>query len=1123
MRKNKQVLVSALLSALCLLFAAPRAQAQVLYGSIVGDVTDVSQAAVPGASVRITHRETNQSRVATTNEGGVYSFPTIPGGAYDVTISKQGFQTFSERGVEVAVDKVTRVDARLPVGAMTETVQVTGATAALQTDRAEVRAEVTTQDLQNLPTPIGRNYQNLLIMVPGLSPPTNQHSVAANPSRGLTFNVNGNTRNANDVRIDGAVANNVWLPHVTAYVPALESIEAVSVVTSSFDAEQGLSGGVAANVQIKSGTNSLHGSLFEYHTDNAIKAKPFFLPAGQGKPKNIDNQLGGTFGGPIKKNKLFFFGSYEGLFDRQLGAVLTTVPTADIRAGNMSQSSTPVYDPSTGNPDGTGRTPFSGNIVPTSRIDPIAQKLVGITPLPNLAGLTNNYYATGGYNVTRHKLDAKGNWNASDKLTLTARLGWLNFNFVDPPAFGDSGGVPVSSAGGKIGNGFGNVYSTTFSGTYVAKPTFIVDSYFGITIANNNQEPPRLGENLGLTLLGLPGTNGPTRAYGGWPEFLIDNYSALGNPGSGGTGGPIIYKDSNYQYTANATWTHATHNVRFGFDIARQGINHFETTSSSGQFNFSGGPTTIKGGPSPNQFNSYAAFLLGQTSSVNKDFLPFDNSQLTSREWEYSMFVQDGWQVSRKLTLSYGVRWDYFPVGTRESRGLERYNFDTNQMSICGVGGIPTDCGYHVSGKNFSPRLGMAYRPSDTLVIRAGYGINYDPYPLAFVRDMLTNYPEDLNLVVNTTNTLLPATQLRDGIPTIVAPDISKGTVPVPTSYATRSLPQNFKRGYTQSWNFTLQKQLKGGWVAQAGYVGSRQVDITQRYDLNAGQVLGAGAAGQVFNQRFGRTVATELLTPIGHNDYDSLQSSLQRRFGKGYQVNVSYTFSKVIGICCDDLSDGTPQVQAQQYFGLNRSLMPYDRTHNFNTSFSAEMPFGRGKRMLNSGGVASALAGGWQINGIFSAYSGTPFTVTASGTSLNAPGNTQRADQVKTSVAIPGGVGPGQSYFDPLAYAPVTAVRFGTSGYDSLRGPGLVNLDFSLFRDFPITERFKAQFRAEALNFTNTPHFSNPASNVSNLQLNPDGSVKNLGGFSVITTTTGTGREGVDERVFRFGLRISF
>jgi outer membrane receptor protein involved in Fe transport len=1063
----------------------------------------------------------------TTNESGVFSLPTLPGGSYDVHISKEGFQTVTVREVEVAVDQVARVDASLPVGAISESIQVTAESARLQTDRAEVRGEVTPQDLQNLPTPIGRNYQNLLIMLPGLSPPTNQHSVAANPSRGLTFNVNGNTRNSNDVRIDGAVANNVWLPHVTAYVPALEAIESVSVVTGSFDAEQGLSGGVAANVQIKSGSNDFHGSAFEYHTDNAMKAAPFFLPVGQRKPKNIDNQLGATFGGPIKKDKIFFFGSYEGLFDRQTGSTFVTVPTAAIRAGDMSASPAPIYDPATGNSDGTGRTPFAGNMLPQSRIDPIAQKLVGITPLPNIPNLLqNNFYATGGYNVTRDKLDAKGNWNATDKLTLAARLGWLNYNFVDPPAFGQSGGLPVSSAGGKIGNGWGNVYSTTFSGTYAVKPNLIIDSYFGITLMYTNQEPPRLDENLGLNLLGLPGTNGPTRGYGGWPQFSIDNYSALGNPGGGSTGGPIYYKDSNYQYTANATWTKAAHNVRFGLDMARQSLNHFETTAASGQFNFSGGPTSIRGGASPNQFNSYAAFLLGLTSLAQKDFLPFDNSQLTSREWEYSLYVQDQWQASRKLTLNYGVRWDYFPVGSRASRGLERYNFDTNQMELCGVGGVPSDCGYHVSAKYFSPRLGIAYRPSDKLVIRAGYGINYDPYPLAFVRDMLTNYPEDLLLTVNPANSFVAATQLRDGIPTIVAPDISKGTVTVPASYATRSLPQNYKRGYIQTCNLTLQKELAGGFVAQAGYVGSRQVDIVQRLDLNAGQTLGLGSAGQIFNQRFGRTVATELLTPVGHNDYDSLQSSLQRRFGKGYQMNLSYTFSKVIGICCDDLSDGNPQAQALPYFGLNRARMPYDRPHNFAASFSAELPFGRGKAMANGGGLVTAIIGGWRFNGLLSAYSGAPFTVTASSTALNAPGNMQRADQVKPSVAILGGFGPGQTYFDPLAYAPVTTARFGTSGYDSIRGPGVTNLDFSLFRDFRITERFKGQFRAETFNLTNTPHFSNPTGNgvnVSNLQLNPDGSVKNLGGFGVITSTAGIGREGVDERVFRFGLRISF
>jgi Carboxypeptidase regulatory-like domain/TonB dependent receptor-like, beta-barrel len=1123
-KRYSVVCAGALIAAACMLSIAPRASGQVLYGSVVGQVLDSSNAPIPGAAVKIQNTQTGESRSSITNEAGGFSFPTVASGTYDVNVTRDGFQTYSARGLSVTVDSVVRVDATLRVGSLSETVTVSEAGATLQTDRAETRAEVTTADLENIPVPIGRNYQNLLIVVPGLTPPANQHSVAANPSRGLTFNVNGGTRNSNNVRIDGALSNNVWLPHVTSYVPGLEAIREVSVVTSTFDADQGLSGSVAVNVQIKSGTNALHGSAFEYHTDNALKAKPFFLPIGQRKPKNIDNQFGGTMGGPIRKDKIFFFGSYDGTFDRQTGSTFVTVPTAAIRAGDMSASSTAIYDPSTGAADGSNRTPFGSNLIPAARIDSISQKLVGLTPLPNVPGnlLQNNYYATGGYNVTRHKTDAKVNYNVTDKLTVNGRVGWLNYNFVDPPAFGDAGGPPVSSAGGKIGNGFGNTYSTTLSATYVVRPSLIVDGYFGWTIENTNQEPPRIDENLGQTFLGLPGTNGPTRSYGGWPQISVNSYATLGNPGSGSAGGPIYYKDRQYQYTANATWTKGTHSVRFGADLARQELNHFETTSSAGAFNFSGGPTTIRGGASSNQFNDYAAFLLGLTSSVNHDLLPFDNAQMTSRDWLISLFVRDQWQVSRKVTLSLGVRWDYFPMGTRATRGMERYNFDTNQMTICGVGGQPRDCGYQIGKRYFSPRVGIAWRPTETFVVRTGYGINFDPYPLAFVRDMFTNYPEDLFLTVSPPNSFVAATQFKDGIPTIVAPDLSKGLVTVPTTYATRSLPDHVGRGYVQSWNLSLQKQLQGGFVAQLAYVGSRQVGITQRYDLNA-QRVGGGAASQIYNQKFGRTAATELLTSIGHNDYDSLQTGLQRRFSKGLTLNASYTFSKVIGICCDDLSDGNPRIQDPNYFGLNRALMPYDRTHNFTSSVMYELPLGKGKPWLNRGGMASAIAGGWQINALFTRYSGSPFDVTASGTSLNASGNTQRADLVKPHVEIVGGTGPGQSYFDPLAFAQVTAARFGTAGYSILRGPGTTNLDFSLFRDFHITERVKAQFRGEAFNLSNTPHFANPAANVSNLQTNPDGSVRNLGGYTVITSTTGTGREGVDERVFRFGLRISF
>ena len=407
-------------------------------------------------------------------------------------------------------------------------------------------------------------------------------------------------------------------------------------------------------------------------------------------------------------------------------------------------------------------------------------------------------------------------------------------------------------------------------------------------------------------------------------------------------------------------------------------------------------------------------------------------------------------------------------------------------------------------------------------MIRAGYGLNYDPYPLAFVRNMLTNYPNDLLLTLNPVNNFQTVTDFKTGIPTVAVPDISTGRINVPAAYAVRSLADPYERGYVQSWNLSLEKQFLGGFIASAAYVGTRQLKISQTLDLNAGQVLGAGTAGQPFFSKFGRTVQTAILTPVGRNQYDALQTRIQRRFTSGIQFSAGYTFSKALGFCCDELSDSTPAIQIPSYFYLARSLEPFDRTHNFNLTMVAELPFGRTKEWLKEGWGA-ALAGGWSVNALMTSYSGRPFSVSASDASLNAPGNIQRANQIKPEVAILGNTGPNTSWFDPLAFAPVTTAAFGTVGYNTLRGPNATNLDLGLFRSFNLTERWKMEFRAEALNFTNSPHFGLPNGNVSNMQLNADGTIRSLGGFSTITSTVGVGREGVDERVIRFGLRFSF
>jgi hypothetical protein len=1119
------MIARALFVTLALAAMAQDADAQVLYGSLIGSVTDPSGAPVPGVRVMLASSGTGQERRATTDEVGYYNFPTLPGGSYRLTTDRSGCAPFVRQDLVVRINDVLRVDVLLTVGAVTEQVLINAAAPVLQTDRADVHTDFSPAKLENLPIPPGRNFQHLLGVVPGSTPITQTNSMAANPARSLTSNINGTSQFGNNIRIDGASMNQVWLPNLATYIPALEAIDTVNVVTNSYNAEQGLAGGAAINVSIKSGTNALHGSAFEYHNDNNLKANPYFLPPGQNKPKYILNQFGGTIGGPIVHNKLFYFASYEGTFDRETGATLTTVPTAAIRAGDMSASPAPIYDPLTGSPDGSGRSAFPGNRIAAARQSPIVQKLIALTPFPNIPGaLTNNYYAVGAFSFDRNTADAKLNYNASNKLTMYGRFGVLKYTLIDPPAFGPLGGPFVAAAGAFAGTAVGHTYSSSIGATYVATPHFIIDGSFGFSLLNTDAEQIRLNENLGADFLGIPGTNnGSQKSAGGWPSIQVANYSTLGQFA---TNWPIIYYDPSFRYSVNANWAHGTHNVRFGSELSRQHMNHSEYTftgasgGGAGTFSFSGGVTTLRGGASPNQFNSYADFLLGSPSTIQKMLQPTD--RISTRAWLEGLYVQDQWQVSRRFTLSYGVRWEYFPEPTRASRGLERYDISANRMLVCGVGVVPNDCGVSNSKRLFAPRLGIAYRATETFVIRAGYGITNNPYSLA--RPLRANYPAMLALSLTGPNTFTPAGSLAQGIPPFVVPDLGDGIISVPGNYVVDTLPNFFNRGYIQSWNFTLQKQLAGNWTAQAGYVATRQVRQLGNTDLNVG-TPGGGVASQPFNQAFGRTASVLLTSPIGGSRYDSLQARIERRFSQGLQLNANYTWSKSMGICCDSDDGGSPGIQLPQYYNLNRSVLSFDRTHAFTFSVVYQLPFGRGKMFANGGSLSSKLFGGWQINALMGAYTGLPFSVSAAGTSLNAPGNTQRANQVKPSVQKLGGEGPTEAYYDPLAFAPVTTVNFGTAGFLSLRGPGYVNLDGGIFREFALREHLKVQFRMEAFNVTNTPHFGNPNGNVSNLQLNPDGSIRSLGGFMTISALSpvATSREGIDERVFRFGLRIQF
>ncbi len=1229
-RKNSWLLWSSLCVPLFLALMAPqRAEAQVLYGSIVGHVTDPSGAVVPGAKITITNKDTNQSREGTTDQAGDFNFTDVQAGTYSVKVTQQGFKTFEKSGVAVTINYVARVDVSLQVGSVSQAVSVTAELPQLQTETAEVHADLGAVELENLPVPLGRNYQQVYRALPGFSPPQNSHSIPTNPARSLEFNVNGVSDDQNNTRIDGVSTYNIQLPHVNSYVPTLESVQEVNVVTDSFDAEQGMAGGAAINVQTKSGTNLVHGSLFEFNSNNHLRAWPMRFDdaaANVGnKPKTVYNQFGGSIGGPIKKDKLFYFVSYEGTTDRRSLDKRATAPADALKAGDFSNALglpvcsnsaavTPstgfdicdsasgnsngftfpvmvgttnggplvpeqdnmIFDPTTGNPDGTGRQVFSStlaqnaactanpaggciNMIPTNRLDPVALQILGLVPSPNLPGRdfkSNNYFVSAPFAYTRHVVDTKINFMATSKLNFTGTLGVLHYSDNSPTLWGLKALGPVISGSGGTsnpGHGSGNTYRTTIMGTYSFTPNFLMDAHFGYAKQGTSSEQPGLGTNIGSDVLKIPGTNGTRKFESGWPEFDIDGWPTVGIDSNFM---PYYRHDPQLQYAANFNWMKSKHNIRFGMESFRQALNQTQAEflsggyGSQGGFEFSDSDTrlcevfdpTIPGCAfvsvaNTSRFNSMGSFVLGLPIVAGRALQVPDVFHVHA--WTYSAYARDRWNVTPNLTLDYGVRWEYYPVPARDDRGIERFDLTTGNVLVCGIGSAPRDCGIQVSKKLFMPRVGLAYRATNSFVVRAGYGITVDPYEM--MEGLRNSYPILLSLndvaptdiipfrrLDNSTPSfsgasILGASALPTGIATIPPPPTG-GIIPIQSDFGWEGWPKNFRRGYVESWNLTIQKQLSRGFTGQVGYIGNRSIRQMGFLDLNAGQVLGIGELGRPLKTAFGRDGTTVFLIPLGTGHYDGLQASLQRRFTQGLALTINYTWSKAMNVV--DNSDWSPAIQALQYMSMNRAPITVDRTHNLEFMNIWQLPFGQGKRWLSGRGkVVSDIVSGWQTNHLISLISGPPFTCYASG-NLNMPGSTQTCDQVKTHVTKTGAVDPNIGFYDPTAFADVPQPRFGSSGLNSLRGPGLVNWDFGVFREFEFSERWRLQFRAEAFNFTNTPHFNTPEDGYTCVCDGIPGlpGTPNFGGsFMTVNSTINLAREGIDARQFRFGLRLSF
>ena len=1062
--------------------------AQTLYGSLVGTIIDPSGDLVKNATITIINIETGVVATVQSNEEGAYSSNTLQPGNYIITINAPGFQKIESHGVKIAVNATQRLDGLLTLATATAQVVVTSVPPPLQTESAAVNYEISSDMMENLSTTstTGRNFQSLYQLVPGATPPAEQNSASGNPQRSQATNVNGAPNIANSTRIDGAINSYPWVPYVIAYVPPQDAIESVNFSTNSFSAEQGMAGGAAVNVIIKSGTNNFHGALFEYNQSTPYNAKTWNY-AGATVPKNMFNEFGGSIGGPILHDKLFFFADVDRFTQRKTLSGYFTVldKTSALATGNFSGTTTTIYNPATGNADGSGRTSFPGNSVPVSSV---AQQLIALLPAPNVPqnGATNNYFATTDYSFDRYHADFKMNYNPNQKSSVFGRYSLSPATINDPQVFGNAGGPATD--GGQPGLANSRIQNVGLGFTYAFSSRFFIDANAGYTRQYIEYAPSDLNVNYGSDVLQIPGTNGGSdRLYGGVPffEFPIGGgYTSLGNTS---TSSPGEFRDNQESGNVNGTYLSGKHSYRFGGEYTHSAINHFApqgTYGARGGFDFTGSVTSLKGGAASNMYNELADFMLGLPQNFGKATQIENPNAL--RLSSFAFYGQDKFQATQHLTLTYGIRYEYYPFATRDHSGVFRYDPVSGNVLIGGRGGVPNDTGESVGWGMLVPRLGLDYRLDEHSVIRAGFGMTVDPDNFRYLRD---TYPTVILQAFSGANSYNPGGCLNTGsyaplggcgiygIPQAVLPNLDAGVLPLPSTVTTNTVPQNFRRGYLYSYNLAFERELPAHFITTVTYAGTREVRAVSPVDINAAPV-GTGNAGEPLNIAHGQTAAVSSMMPFGSVNYNGLQAQLSNRFRRNAQAGLIYTWSHAFDVS-DNSTYGTVIFADPTYYRRNYATAGYDRTNNLQIWSILASPFGKSQSWAQKG-IASWVLGGWKLTTTASKVSGTPITITAASTSLNAPGSTQVADQVKPHVAIYGAHSPGHIYFDTSAFTAVSAVRYGTAARDSLRGPGYFRLDTGLFRSLPLWRETSFRFGVEAFDVTNTPLFNNPGTDVS-------------------------------------------
>jgi len=1084
------------------------ALAQLTTADILGTVTDPSDAVVPNANVTLINLETNETRTIQSNGSGDYSFTLLPVGHYSITIKAQGFKVSITKDLAVEAGDRARSDVHLQLGSESTVIEVTANTALLQADSATVSSSVTAKAVQDLPLN-GRNFVQLVQLVPGANEgPGNGLSSGGRPDDRRTnaagISVNGQDDTLNNWVVDG-IDDNERIIGSIGVKPNVEGTQEITVQTNSYAPEAGRTAGGVINIVTRSGTNQFHGSAYEFFRNDVFDARNFFQSTGA-KPELRQNQFGGSIGGPIFKDKTFFYFDYEG--SRVVSGVtyVKTVPTlAEYNAINSIGGANPHDLLSAAN--GTGGLP----------IDPIALNYLKLFPAPNTGAagqLSNNFTISPNKTQFGNTYDARIDHRFNDRNVVFARFAYNTVHTFIPPGLGTVNGLQVS--GGRFdfdgpASDVAQQYALGYTHTFT--PNLLLDLRAAFTRINNLSLPLNFGANANTTV-GFPASHASFSPFAdSLTPVSVGPFSDLGD----GAFVPLQDIDNTFQYTATVSWTKGNHNIKAGGGFVRRQARNVQSASAAGAYGF-GLVTDNNSDLTKQQDNQLASTLVGAFQNDIRNFNLFPPDY---RGYEVNGFAQDSWKIRSKLTLVGGVRYDVFTPFTEAHNRISNFDFPqallstpatvTSALKVAGVGGVDGHANIPTDYSNFAPRIGFSMSITPSVVVRGGYGLSFFPGNYTSNADLKNapftsvfspNCQSSIAIQIERNLGVNPASQnpscatvtgaptaFDEGLPAPSAPNISSLTN-IPALSFVAEAPK-FRSALVQQFNLQVEKQL-GANVLTIGYVGNIGQHLPESIN-NINQptpfnpITDPGGSVRPLNSQLPNLTGVSYIQSEGISNYSALQTSFQRRLTKGLAFDANYTWGKglsdITGFSQQGGSQGWSNADPTRIRQIEYGVAENDIQNRFALSLDYALQYGK-----SFTGVKKFALAGWQVNTITAWQSGKPFTITETGSGADNPiesdgsqhgynnratplnsGGQDRPDQLKDARLSHKGL---SKFFDTSAFAPQPLGTIGTAHRNSLFGPNFRHVDLSVFKDFSVTERLKVQFRAESFNISNTPNF---------------------------------------------------